>query len=87
VAWRRRLIIALWGLLAVQVYVAVKIVLLSVAYTARGGGSLAQALQSLLWVLSATTLGWALVPALIWLALTLAHPSARRALTSRDIAG
>lgn len=81
IAWRPRLWLLLWGLLGVQTYVGIKLLLLPVAYGADGGAwSTASAMRSLLWVLSATTVGWALVPVLIWLTLlllTAAKPTAR----------
>lgn len=82
VGWPRRLWSALWALLWVNVYVAAKLTLFPIAYVGGdpiGAMTLAGVLRRILWVLGASSVGWMLVPLLIWAILTfrlLFRPSA-----------
>lgn len=73
VAWPRRLRYALWGLLWVNLYVAIKLALIPTAYGSvdpSGSWTVAGILRRLFWVVGASSVGWMLVPLLIWAILT-----------------
>ncbi len=68
IAWRRRFWSALWALFLVHNYIALKLVLFPVAY---GGGesgtwSVPGVLRWMFWVVGASSVGWMLVPLVIW---------------------
>ncbi len=74
VAWPRRLGCALWALLWVNLYVAIKLALIPTAYAGvdpTGTQTVASVLRRLLWVVGASSVGWMLVPLLIWTVLML----------------
>lgn len=74
VAWPRRLRSALWALLWVNLYVVIKLALFPMAYGGDdpvGAFSLAGILRRIFWVVGASSVGWMLVPLLIWATLTL----------------
>jgi hypothetical protein len=73
VAWPRRFRSVLWGLLAVNAYIAAKLILFPIAYGGDdpvGAWTLPGGLRWLFWVVGASSVGWMLVPLLIWAVLT-----------------
>jgi hypothetical protein len=73
VAWPRRFRAVLWGLLGVNAYIAVKLILFPIAYGGDdpvGAWTLPGGLRWLFWVVGASSVGWMLVPLLIWAVLT-----------------
>lgn len=73
VAWPRRLWVAMWAMLCVNLYVAIKLTLFPIAYGSGdpvGAMTLAGVLRWVFWVVGASSVGWMLVPLLIWAILT-----------------
>ncbi len=73
VAWPRRFRSVLWGLLAINVYIAAKLILFPIAYGGDdpiGAWTLPGVLRWTFWVVGASSVGWMLVPLLIWPVLT-----------------
>jgi hypothetical protein len=73
VAWPRRVRSVLWGLLAVNAYIAAKLILFPIAYGGDdpvGAWTLPGVLRWLFWVVGASSVGWMLPPLLIWTVLT-----------------
>jgi len=69
VAWPRRVWSALWALLWVNLYVAIKLALFPIAYGGDdpvGAMTFAGILRWVFWVVGASSVGWMLVPLLIW---------------------
>jgi len=76
IAWRRRAFAAVIGFVLVGTYIAIKLILLPAAYgpeqalsasqNAEAGSSI---LSKFFWVVSASSVGWAIIPASIWLLL------------------
>ena len=73
VAWSRRLRSVLWGLLAINIYIAAKLILFPIAYGGDdpiGAWTLPGVLRWVFWVVGASSVGWAVVPLLVWAILT-----------------
>jgi len=73
VAWLRRLWFVLWGLLWVNFYVAIKLALFPIAYGGDdpiGAWTLPGVLRWTFWVVGASSVGWTVVPLLVWAILT-----------------
>jgi hypothetical protein len=73
VAWLRRLWFVLWALLWVTFYVAIKLALLPIAYGGDdpiGAWTFPGVLRWVFWVVGASSVGWTVVPLLVWAILT-----------------
>lgn len=88
--WRSRILALTWGLAMVNLYIIAKLALLPIAYDPRNLHSTAAGIEAtnslaskLLWVLSASSLGWAIVPVLIYAFLILRSAGNRRILAGQ----
>jgi len=73
VSWSRRLRSVLWGLLAINAYIAAKLIVFPIAYGGDdpiGVWTLPGGLRWLFWVVGASSVGWTVVPLLVWAILT-----------------
>jgi len=73
VTWSRRLRSVLWGLLAINTYIAAKLILFPIAYGGDdpiGAWTLPGVLRWVFWVVGASSVGWTVVPLLVWAILT-----------------
>ena len=86
---RRRFFALVWGTALVNAYAAIKLAAFPYVFSPHAPGSppgaLSEGIGKALWVVSATSAGWTIVPILIWLALCgspIPQFSRRRAVTS-----
>lgn len=71
IAWKRRSLALLWGMLWVHAYIAIRLLLIPATYFAKEGEESGRTLLARLdWVLSGSSAGWTIVPLVIWLLVT-----------------
>jgi len=73
VPWARKRLALLWGLIGVHVYIAARLAIVPATYIAARGDDSETLLRKLEWILSGSSAGWAIVPLIIWVVITLKY--------------